>query len=73
MPASTSNTQVTRVHASKKSNAQVCSLLSTNALWHPHGITAALVHLLDIIIIMHFTSQFAISELVTPQWVQLLG
>ena len=44
----------------------------------PYGIsmvliTAALVYLLAIIIIMHFTSQFAISKKVTPPWVQLLG
>ena len=32
-------------------------------------ITAALVYLLAMIIIMHFTSQFAISKKVTPPWV----
>ena len=44
----------------------------------PYGIsvvliTAALVYLLTMIIIMYFTSQFAISKNVTPPWIQLLG
>ena len=37
-PASTSNTQVTRVHASKKGDTQVCLPLSIGALWYLCGI-----------------------------------
>ena len=36
-PASTSGTQVTRVHASSKSYTQVCSRLSAGAPWYLHG------------------------------------
>ena len=73
-PASTSNMQVTRVHESKKGDTQVC-LPSVSA---PYGIsviliTTALVYPLDKIIIMCFTTQFAISKKVTPQLVRLLG
>ena len=38
MPASMSNTQVTRVHAGKKGDTQVRSPLSTIALWYLGGI-----------------------------------
>ena len=38
MPASMSNTQVTRVRAGKKSYTQVCLPLSTGTLWYPRGI-----------------------------------
>ena len=37
-PASTSNTQVTRVHAGKNGDTQVRSPLSTSTLWYLHGI-----------------------------------
>ena len=37
-PASTSNTQVTRVHASKKGDTQVRLPLSISALWYLRGI-----------------------------------
>ena len=33
-PASTSNTQVTRVHAGKKVETQVCLFVCTGALWY---------------------------------------
>ena len=63
--------QVTRVHAGKRSNTQVCSPASYGI---PMGlITATIVYLLAIPIIMRFTSQFAISIKAMPQWVQLLG
>ena len=74
MSTSTSNTQVTRVHAGNKSNTQVCLPLSTGILYGiPVAlIPAVLVYLLTITIIMCFASQFAISEKATPQQVRLL-
>ena len=61
MPASTSNMQVTRVQAGKKSYTQVCLPLSTGALWYfVASITASLVYVLAI------TYHAFISEKVTP-------
>ena len=62
-PASTSNTQVTRVHASKRVTRKFVYL----SVSVPYGIsvvliTTALVYPLDKIIIMCFTTQFAISN-----------
>ena len=70
--ASTSNTQVTRVHTGKKGDTQVRSPLSTGALWYHRGINHRSIGLSarSMIIIMCFTNQFAISKKVTPPWVR---
>ena len=45
MPSSTSDTQVTRVHAGKKSYTQVCSPLSTGTLWYLRVINHRIIAL----------------------------
>ena len=66
-PASTSDTQVTRVHANSKSYTQVCSLLNTSVPWYLRGVNHH--HHWSIYsqkLITRFASQFVISEKVTP-------
>ena len=62
--------QVTRVHASKKGDTQVRLPLSIGALYGISVvlITTALVYPLDKIIIMCFTTQFAISKRSRHNW-----
>ena len=45
MPVSMSNMQVKRAHTVEKSYMQICSPVSTGALWYLHGINHCIIGL----------------------------
>ena len=73
---SMSNMQITRVHAGKKGDTQNRSPLSTVTLWYLCGINhhsiGPFIFSLCLLLSVSLYSQFAISKMVTPPWVQLL-